>query len=261
MKGMSAGAGTATSTGGWTVVVPVKGMAGAKSRLAAGVEEGHRRRLALAFALDTLETVLAARCVDRVVLVTSEPLVREPLAGRAGVEVVTDPGGGLGAAVQAGIAAAPPGRCAVLLADLPAVRPDELDWALTAAAAFPRAMVPDAEDTGTVLLTGLEPDLLVPRFGPGSCRAHQDAGHRPVEVPAGSGLRRDVDRPEDLAAVGRMGVGRHTRAVLAGSPDAAAAPGAAGALDDAGAPGAAGALDAAGALEVLPVAARPASSR
>lgn len=194
----------------WTVVVPVKDLGSAKSRLDAPSGRA-RAELALAFARDTLAAVLASARVAGVVLVTSEPRMVEVVPD--GVRVVPDPGRGLVAALSAGAGAVEGGPVALLLGDLPALRPGELDAALTAAADHERAMVPDAEGTGTTLLTAARADLVRPAFGPGSRAAHEGAGHRILE--AGPGLRRDVDTADDLAAAVRLGVGPATAAALA----------------------------------------------
>ncbi len=190
----------------WTVVLPVKSLATAKTRM----EVPGAAELALAFARDTVRAVQAAEHVARVVVVTSEPRLSSVLVG---VQVVADPGGGLISALGAGIAAAGSGPTAVLLADLPALRPADLDAALVAAADLRWALVPDADGTGTTLLTGQNPAELVPRFGPGSRAAHERAGHVALEV--GASLRRDVDTPADLAVAVQLGVGPATAAVLA----------------------------------------------
>lgn len=194
----------------WTVVVPVKDLGSAKSRLDAPSGPA-RAELALAFARDTLAGVLAASTVACVVLVTSEPRMVD--AAPAGVQVVPDPRRGLVAALAAGAAVAGSGPVALLLGDLPALRPAELEAALTAAADHDRAMVPDAEGTGTTLLAAAGAELLRPAFGPGSRAAHERAGHQVLD--AGPGLRRDVDTAADLAAAVRLGVGPATAAALA----------------------------------------------
>ena len=57
----------------WTVLLPVKVLAQAKSRLA--VLAGERRReLALAVASDTVSAVLGCPEVARVIVVTSDPV-------------------------------------------------------------------------------------------------------------------------------------------------------------------------------------------
>lgn len=184
----------------WTIVIPVKGTSAAKSRLGGG------DHLAVAIAADTVE---AARAVARVIVVT-DPAAAEHFTG---VEIVADPGRGLGAAVSAGISAAGDGPVAVMLGDLPALTPDELRDALRVAEQQPKSMVPDAEGEGTTLITALDPADHAPAFGPGSRAAHGAAGYR--ELTVGPGLRSDVDTPEQLAALaGRLGP--KTTAALAG---------------------------------------------
>jgi 2-phospho-L-lactate guanylyltransferase len=211
----------------WSVVVPVKRRAEAKSRLqvAGGVDA--RAELALAFALDTLAAALGAREVARVVLVTGEPRLREAVAARPKVRLVADPGTGLDGALAAGLAivrAEHPGPAAVLLGDLPALRSRELDAALVAARQWARAVVPDADGSGTTLLTALDAADLHPSFGPGSRRAHELAGHVPVPR-CGPGLRQDVDTAADLAVAARLGVGGATADALAALAARAGVPG------------------------------------
>lgn len=206
----------APESASWWVVVPVKQMEHAKTRLHPALPGGLRRDLARAFALDTLAAVLASAAVERVVLVSSEPSVVDVWHADARVLVIPDPGRGLDAAIDAGLGAVNRRvHRAVLLGDLPGLRADDLTQGLLLAAEVPRAFVPDADGRGTTLLTatvGAEPS---PRFGPGSARAHASAGHVSL-AGAPVRLRRDVDSPEDLEDVVRLGVGTQTAHVLAG---------------------------------------------
>ncbi|WP_432548435.1 2-phospho-L-lactate guanylyltransferase [Kineococcus sp. SYSU DK004] len=198
------------ASGRWRVVVPVKGGDGAKSRL--GLPVAERRALATAMALDCLTAALAAPPVALVVCVTDDPDVAAAARG-AGAAVVAAGGPGLHRAVEAGLAAVGTGPTAVLVADLPALRPDDLALALTGAAARTGpVLVTDAEGTGSVLVAdraGHPPH----RFGPGSARAHAEAGAAPLPGALPS-LRRDVDVPADLEAARALGVGPRTRAAL-----------------------------------------------
>lgn len=200
----------------WHVVVPVKEAARAKSRLQAP-HPLSRPALARAVAADTLEQVCRALPPAQVLVVTSDPDARA-VAEQLGARVVADPGGGLNAAVRAGLQAAVhdepeevrPGW-AVLLGDLPALRAEDLLVALGRCAAYPSCVVPDADGTGTVLLTStLGPP--VPRFGAGSAARHaEDAEVQELDLPR---LRRDVDTATDLAFAVSLGVGPRTAAAL-----------------------------------------------
>ncbi|MCL3860288.1 2-phospho-L-lactate guanylyltransferase [Actinotalea sp. K2] len=202
-------------------MVPVKLVAQGKTRLAGTLEPAARGALVTAMALDTLASVAATQAVGRVVLVTDDPGLRRAVVDLPGawVHVMEEPdGGGLNPALAAGIREArqaDPGHgVAVVLADLPGLRPHDLEEVLRAAAAHPRSVVNDAEGTGTTVLAALPGVDLEPRFGPGSAAAHRAAGHVALVLPEGSPARQDVDLPADLASVGRIGVGPRTRAVL-----------------------------------------------
>ncbi|WP_368499207.1 2-phospho-L-lactate guanylyltransferase [Herbiconiux sp. A18JL235] len=216
----------------WTVVVPVKGTPAGKSRMSPGVDSALRALLAEAFALDTLAAVRDTPSVGRLIVVT-DPEAGPATARRAtalripDVEIVPDPGSGLNAAVIAGLGAAGDAHRAVLLGDLPALVPHDLEEALAAAETHPLAVVPDAQGTGTTLVTARPGAVLIPRFGAGSARRHREAGHVVLDVPADSTLRLDVDTEADLAEAVARGVGAHTRRALAPaelSPPAVRAP-------------------------------------
>ncbi|GAA2334429.1 hypothetical protein GCM10010170_013950 [Dactylosporangium salmoneum] len=101
-----------------------------------------------------------------------------------------------------------------LTADLPAMRPKDLESALVAAAGTGhRAFVPDLEGTGTVLLAAPAGEALLPHFGPGSAAAHARSGATRLDGDWPS-LRRDVDTAADLDAAARLGLGTHTGQVL-----------------------------------------------
>ncbi|BAJ30926.1 hypothetical protein KSE_51470 [Kitasatospora setae KM-6054] len=200
---------------GWSVVVPVKPLAEAKSRLAA--LGALRPRLALAFARDTVAAALACPAVGRVLVVTRD--ARAAAALRAlGADVLADEPGGLNPALAHGAASAlrrhPRSPVATLSADLPALRPAELARVLAAVPPHGRAFLPDAPGTGTVLLAGADGGPLRPAFGPGSRAAHLAGGATELRLPRVPSVRRDVDTPADLAAARLLGLGPATAALL-----------------------------------------------
>ena len=196
----------------WTVVIPAKALPAAKSRLLPAVADpASHRALVLAIRADTLAAARRAPAVARVLLAVDRPQEAPP-----GVGVLVQSRPGLNAALAEAAAHAatawPEDGVAALVGDLPALQPDELDAALTGAAGYPRAFVPDAAGTGTTLLAVRPGVPLRPSFGAGSA-----ARHRPdaFEVLAGAGLRTDVDTAEDLVSVARLQLGPATSAALA----------------------------------------------
>lgn len=209
---------------GWDLIIPVKRLDAAKSRLG-GLEPAYRQRLALSFAIDAVEAARSASLVARVLIVTADPQAAAELSLRGAVLVGETRGPGLNPAIEAGIAAAtdpdPLRRLAVMTADLPAVSAEEIDAALASAQAHRLAVLPDAEAIGTVLLTANpftapeapSPVRLRPLFGEGSFALHAAAGHVPLTGDH-PGLRRDVDTREDLENARLLGVGRMTGQAL-----------------------------------------------
>jgi 2-phospho-L-lactate/phosphoenolpyruvate guanylyltransferase len=190
-----------------SLVIPVKSGPGAKSRLVGDAED--RRALASAIALDTVEAARESGAVGELVVVGGLPV---PLPG---VRVIDDPGAGLLAAVEAGLALLDPDLpTAVLLGDVPALQPEELSRALAAADEHDRAFVPDAEGTGTTLIVARAGVPHAARFGAASAARHRAEGYVELELPPLSGLRRDIDTREQLEAAASLVLGGRTRALL-----------------------------------------------
>ncbi|MGX1314706.1 2-phospho-L-lactate guanylyltransferase [Streptomyces calvus] len=204
----------------WTLMVPLKPLAQAKSRLSDTADDGLRPGLALAFAQDTVAAALRCPAVRDVVVITNDALAARELAA-LGAGVVPDaPRAGLNAALAHGAAAAhasspAPAGVAALNADLPALRPRELARVLDAAAQFPRSFLADAAALGTTLLAAHRGQGLRPRFGPGSRAGHLASGAVELHPDPVDSVRRDVDTGEDLRAALALGVGPHTAAVAA----------------------------------------------
>lgn len=197
----------------WSLVVPVKVLARAKSRLAP-LAGRHRPSLALAMARDTVAAALACPEVARVIAVTDDRQAARVLGGLGAVVIADQPGRGLNPALRHGAAFAasrwPGGGVGALAADLPALRPADLTAALRAARNSRETFVPDAAGSGTTLYTSTDGAAFRPRFGPGSASRYRAAG---VTALTGAGLarlRRDVDVPEDLGRAAGLGLGPAT---------------------------------------------------
>jgi len=199
----------------WSLVIPVKVLALAKSRLT-GLAGPTRAELALAMAADTVAVACAA--AGSVIVVTDDAQARAELSALGAVVVPDQPGDGLNAALRFGAAQADerwPGRGrAGLAADLPALGAAALGLALTAAAGASEAFVPDAAGTGTTLYAAGPGVAFHPRFGLGSRAAHLSAGALELRIPGLEGLRRDVDTLDDLRDAARIGLGPRTAAAI-----------------------------------------------
>lgn len=203
----------------WTLVVPLKPLAQAKSRLSDTADDGLRPGLALAFALDTVAAALACPAVRGVVVVTDDVPAGRALAALGAGVFPDEPRAGLNAALAHGAALVrarhPAGAVAALNADLPALRPEELARVLDTASAFPRAFLSDAAGTGTTLLSAAPGQELLPRFGVGSRARHRASGAVELRPDGVDSVRQDVDTGEDLRAALALGVGPRTAAAAA----------------------------------------------
>lgn len=205
--------------GQWRILLPVRGTIDSKTRLlpedTAGV---HRRSLALAFARDAVAAVLESAAVAEVTVITADRNAATEFASM-GVRILHETGrDGLNAAIRRGLRhiedAHPASPRAVLLADLPALTGADVSAALAFAALTGTAVVPDADGTGTTMITALPGHELDPAFGPGSLARHRAAGLCTLPLDPQSTIRRDVDTWPDFEEAARLGVGPHTRQAL-----------------------------------------------
>lgn len=200
----------------WAVVVPVKVLARAKSRIAP-LAGSRRAELALAMVSDTVSAVVASPVGQRVIAVTDDPVAAGQLAAMGATIVPDEPQAGLNEALVHGAARAarqwPGAGVAALSGDLPALRPEEMALALRAAAAWPEAFVPDLQGSGTTLYAARPGAGFRPAFGPDSRFRHVAQGAAELLLPGIPGLRRDVDTAEDLRQAARLGLGARTSAV------------------------------------------------
>jgi 2-phospho-L-lactate guanylyltransferase len=197
---------------GWGIVVPVKRLDIAKSRLSSYGDE-HRRELALAFAADV---VLAALMVAEVLVVTDDHLAAEVLGGLGARIAPDDPDAGLNPALEHGADLlredSPDLAVATVSADLPSLLAPDLSAVLGRVPLQGRGFVVDLAGTGTTLLAAAPGVGLAPSYGPSSRDRHLASGA--VELIAPDSVRRDVDTPEDLEHAVALGVGPHTLKAL-----------------------------------------------
>lgn len=209
------------------VLIAVKELRLAKSRLAGTLSAAERSDLVAAMLSDTLTTLadagIGSGTGSGITVVSPDPAVAA-IAHAHGVRHWPDPApartgeSGLNAALaaaEAGLASDHRATDLVALqADLPALRASEILDALAAARRVGRAIVVDHTGTGTAALFACAPGRpLDPRFGPDSAARHIASGARALDG-NWPGLRQDVDTVADLTAAARLGPGPATRSVL-----------------------------------------------
>ncbi|MDP9467821.1 MAG: 2-phospho-L-lactate guanylyltransferase [Chloroflexota bacterium] len=185
------------------IIVPHRGLAAAKTRLAPVLDDAEREALARQL-LDRVLAVAHAACGDVVVITPSAAL--EPLVGAAGARLVVQRGMGLNAGLEQARREALADQIdtlVVLHGDLPNLAADDIS-ALVDAVPQPTgaAIAPDRAGGGTNGLALRPPDAIAFAFGVGSLADHREAAEAagvPLVEVHRPGLAFDLDTPADLA--------------------------------------------------------------
>lgn len=199
-------------------IVPLRGLASAKTRLGPALDAGERLELVISMARRTLGATRDARRLVGTVLVTADPAAAD-LARGYGARTLVQRLPGLNAALrEARDEAMRAGAEATIIIpiDLPGIDADAIDRLLDEVLPEPSdgrsgddpsssetmivALVADRHGLGTNVLFTSPPDVIDPAFGDGSLAAHRAAAHaagaRLFEL--GGPLVLDVDTEDDL---------------------------------------------------------------
>jgi 2-phospho-L-lactate guanylyltransferase len=196
------------------LIIAVKRLAAAKTRLAPVFSAATRENVVLAMLVDTLTAASGVAALRSVTVVTPDDAAAAA-AVKLGAEVLSDPTPAghrdpLNHAITAAarVVTESTTNIVVLQGDLPAMQTRELTEAITAARRHRRSFVADRLGTGTAALCAFSV-ALDPRFGSDSATRHRRSGA--IELTgAWPGLRCDIDTPDDLAVARRLGVGPAT---------------------------------------------------
>lgn len=189
------------------VLIPLKRLDAAKTRLAPALTSAERGRLMAGMLARVARAALGAGA-GRVALASSDPAAPD-LARRLGVECVSD--GGLpwneGLVHARSLLLRPAAAVLYLAGDLPLVEVADVT-ALVEAGGDETAVIGRAHDGGTNALWVCPAAALVPAFGAaGSASVHVARAHErglAAVIVDRPGIARDVDTPADLAAVRRL---------------------------------------------------------
>lgn len=218
MSGTHAGVahhGGSDPAGDVALVIAVKRLGIAKTRLAPVFSVETRERVVLAMLIDTITAASGVPALRSITVVTPDEDAAAA-ARQLGAQVLADPtpdghpdplNNAIGAAEDA--LRPTTSNIVVLQGDLPALQTRELAEAITAARAFPRSYVSDRHGTGTSALFAFGTQL-DPLFGADSAARHGHSGAFEL-TGAWPGLRCDIDTPADLQIARQLGLGAATR--------------------------------------------------
>ena len=190
------------------ILIPVKGFAAAKQRLSPSYSEHARAALAEALCRDFFGVIARVRGVDRVYVVSNEPLALAWATQRGWHVIAEQQQVSETRSVDAASRICADHGVTSLLrlpADIPLVEPDDVEALFAAAPAAPGCViVPSGEGTGTNALLRSPPALFPSHFGPGSFALHKAEAERAgaaIRILHNPRLALDIDEPADIAAL------------------------------------------------------------
>ncbi|MEE4195852.1 MAG: 2-phospho-L-lactate guanylyltransferase [Anaerolineae bacterium] len=190
------------------VLLPVKPIHLAKSRLSAVMNDEARERWVREEFIHTLDVLREVAAIDHVLVISSDPEVWQ-IAKAHQVEVLEESDvPGLNQSVQRGIAwcqAQSVDTVMILPIDLPLLKPYCVRASLARLVEAPgMVIVPDRHRYGTNLLVFTPNDLIPPLYGENSFKRHLNAAREAGVTPTiyrCQDLSIDVDTPDDLVLV------------------------------------------------------------
>lgn len=186
------------------IVIPYRGPAGAKTRLAGSLSEDARRQVSRAMFQHVLNVACETVGAGRVLVVTASRTAAA-MARRVGAQVLKERAPGLNAAVQEActhLRARGATTATVVAADLPLLSKSSLMSLNARASRGDVAIAVDRSGTGTNAVALPLRTPFVFKFGEDSFRLHLEQGNSrrvPVRAMTAPQLAADVDVPEDLA--------------------------------------------------------------
>ncbi len=182
-----------------TAFIPIRTFEG-MTRLSGRLEPVERRRISRKLADRVAGAATGAGLT--ITVVTSDADVAQWAYDRSIDSLAEPTPGGLSNAAAAAIASTESDRWLIVHADLPAIAPDDLRAAV--GLVEEHAVLAPSHDGGTSLIGGTGSTFPF-HYGPGSFRRHLAALRGRAAVLVRPGLALDLDRPWDLAALGRLG--------------------------------------------------------
>ena len=205
----------------WAVVLPVKVLSSAKTRLLP-TSDPARPELALAFLQDVLGALSDAEAVAQVTVVTDDLAVQQVATAAHHHWAPEAPHRGLNEAALFGASLTPPHLgIAIVAGDLPCLTGEVVDLVLRSACIYERTFIADTQGVGTTMLMSHTIAGCTPAFGERSRARHAARGYVELGLSETAPERlllarahRDVDTQVDLWDAIRIGVGPATRSAL-----------------------------------------------
>ncbi len=184
----------------WTAIVPLKAAARRKQRLSGMLDLRQRIALSEAMVRHVLSTLQSVPMIADIHVVSPEP------PDAPGLAWLQDRGRGLNGELEAAVSTLGSRPTLILHADLPLLRPADVQCLIDGATAAGCAISADRHRRGTNAIALTDPRGFQFRFGVGSFRRHCVVAGPACAVIDRPGLTFDCDTTDDLAAIRAMGL-------------------------------------------------------
>ena len=190
-------------------VVPVKGPADAKKRLAGYLGPGDRKRLVLAMMADVLEALHRSDLFEEVMVISPDESVANE-AQEKSARFVRQNGTGLNSAVRQAVRSVwhkQVSSMTIILTDLPLLEPRDLEELVHISKAVPRVVLVPSSKGGTNVMLRAPPNIIESSYGRWSYGKHlRHAQNKGVPAYSVSNPRIsfDVDTIDDLRKLRRL---------------------------------------------------------
>ncbi|MEM2146203.1 MAG: 2-phospho-L-lactate guanylyltransferase [Candidatus Jordarchaeaceae archaeon] len=201
------------------VIIPFKGIAESKSRLANEISEELRKRLVTAMLTDVISAVTSSKKVNHLIIVTSDRNIENLVPKNATLLLENKPRGINQAIIEATEYSINMRAEATLVipADLPLIKPLDINTIILEGRKKPSVILSSSITEGTNILYRCPPKVIEPKFGKNSFQAHLDESRKmniEPKIYSSPRVSLDLDEIEDLKKFIQYGNNTETFRVL-----------------------------------------------
>jgi 2-phospho-L-lactate guanylyltransferase len=201
------------------VIIPFKGVAESKSRLANEISEDLRKRLVIAMLTDVISAVTSSKKVSHLIIVTSDKKIENLVPKNATLLLENKPRGINQAIIEATEYSISMNTEATLIipADLPLIKPLDINTIILRGKKEPSVILSSSITGGTNILYRHPPKIIEPKFGKNSFQVHLEESRKvniEPKIYSSPRVSLDLDEIEDLKKFIQYGNNTETFKVL-----------------------------------------------
>jgi 2-phospho-L-lactate guanylyltransferase len=186
------------------VIIPFKGLAESKSRLAKEISDDLRKHLVTAMLSDVVSAVSSSKRVNHLIIITSDKEIESIIPKKATLLLEDKPRGinqAINEATEYSTTKMHAEAALVIPADLPLIKPQDIDTVILRGKQKPAVILSPSLNGGTNILYRNPPQIIEPKFGKNSFQAHlEESRKRNIEPKIYNSPRvsLDLDEIEDI---------------------------------------------------------------